>query len=284
MKFSQPRADIYVPSAEFAPEKALARTTHLCIAAHQDDIEIMAYQGITACLGQSEKSFTGVVVTDGAGSPRSGPYAHLSEEQMKDVRRQEQRRAAKLGKFGLCVQLAHPSSAVKDTRNNSVREDLEMIVTGCRPAVVYLHNPADKHDTHIAVLHHSLEALRALPAAARPKRVLGCEVWRDLDWLPDGEKIALDASERPELAMELLATFDSQISGGKRYDMATIGRRVANATFHTAHKTDRLSAITWALDLTPLVADQRASIEEFTVAAIDRFRADVQIRLRRFAR
>ncbi|HLE56625.1 MAG TPA: PIG-L family deacetylase [Rhodothermia bacterium] len=284
MKFSQPRADIYVPSAEFAPEKALARTTHLCIAAHQDDIEIMAYEGITACLGQSEKSFTGVVVTDGAGSPRSGSYANLSDEQMKEVRRHEQRRAAKLGKFGLCVQLAHPSSVVKDPRTGSVRDDLETIVAGCRPAVVYLHNPADKHDTHIAVLHRSLEALRAIPAAARPKKVLGCEVWRDLDWLPDDEKIALDASERPELAMELLAAFDSQISGGKRYDMATIGRRVANATFHTSHRPDSLSAITWAMDLTPLVSNSGMSVEDYTIASIDRFRADVQSRLQRFAR
>jgi hypothetical protein len=57
--------------------------------------------------------------------------------------------------------------------------------------------------------------------------VLGCEVWRDLDWLLDSDKVALDSSAKPELAAALLKVFDSQISGGKRYDLATLGRRAA---------------------------------------------------------
>ena len=55
--------------------QALARTTHLCIAAHEDDIEFMAYAPIAECFGKKDKWFCGVVVTDGAGSPRSGLYA-----------------------------------------------------------------------------------------------------------------------------------------------------------------------------------------------------------------
>ncbi|MBL9215615.1 MAG: PIG-L family deacetylase [Opitutaceae bacterium] len=283
MKFSQPQADVFVPAGAPDPAAALARTTHLCLAAHQDDIEIMAYEGIAACLDRPDRHFTGVVVTNGAGSPRTGRYAALTDEQMQGVRREEQRRAAALGGFNLCLQLAHPSAAVKDPRHAGVRADLAAIVAGCRPEVVYLHNPADKHDTHIAVLLRSLEALRALPAADRPRRVLGCEVWRDLDWLPDGEKQLLDASARPDLAAALLAAFDSQISGGKRYDLAAIGRRTANATFHTSHATDRHTAVNWAIDLTPLVADPARSVEAYATAAIERFRDDVRDRLRRFA-
>jgi LmbE family N-acetylglucosaminyl deacetylase len=282
MKFTQPAADLFAPDGA-APAAALARTTHLCLAAHQDDIEIMAYAGIAACFGRADRRFTGVVVTNGAGSPRAGAYAALTDAQMQEVRRTEQRRAAALGDYGLCVQLAHPSAAVKDPRHAGVRADLAALVGGCRPEVVYLHNPADKHDTHIAVLLRSLEALRALPAERRPARVLGCEVWRDLDWLGDDEKQVLDASERPNLAAALLGAFDSQISGGKRYDLAAIGRRTANATFHTSHATDRSTALNWAIDLTPLVADPRLPVEEFTLAAIDRFRADVRARLQRFA-
>ncbi len=60
-----------------APDAALARTTHLCISAHQDDIEIMAYHGIAECFGRTDRWFTGVVVTNGAGSPRSGIYGEL---------------------------------------------------------------------------------------------------------------------------------------------------------------------------------------------------------------
>jgi LmbE family N-acetylglucosaminyl deacetylase len=280
MKFSQPNANIFVPDGALGPELALARTTHLCLAAHQDDIEIMAYAGIAECYERAEKHFTGVVVTNGAGSPRGGRYAAFSDAQMQDVRREEQRRAAVLGKYNLQLQLAHGSAEVKTPAHPDVREDLAAIVGGCSPEVVYLHQPADKHPTHIAVFLRCLEVLRALPREKRPRRVLGCEVWRDLDWLADADKIALDASAQPELAAELLRVFDSQITGGKRYDLATLGRRAANATFYASHATDRANAITWAVDLTPLVADEMLSPLDFMAKHVDRFRSDIATRLR----
>lgn len=280
MNFSQPAADVYVPSGRPLAE-ALGRTTHLCIAAHQDDIEIMAYHGIAACFGRRDRGFSGVVVTDGAGSPRTGRFARHTDEAMKAVRRAEQRRAARLGRYRAMVQLAHPSAAVKDARDERVRLDLGAIVRACRPDVVYLHNPADKHDTHVAVLLRSLEALRSLPRSRRPRRVLGCEVWRNLDWMLDGDKVLLDDSARPALAARLIGAFASQIAGGKHYDRAIAGRRLANATFHTSHAADAVAAITWAMDLTPLVRDDRRSVEELTLAHLERLRADIASRLAR---
>jgi LmbE family N-acetylglucosaminyl deacetylase len=73
MKFHLATAEIYIPDNE-PIEQALARTTHLCVAAHQDDIEIMAAQPILECYQQTDKWFTGVVVTAGRGSPRNGRY------------------------------------------------------------------------------------------------------------------------------------------------------------------------------------------------------------------
>ena len=282
MKFSQPTADVFIPDGT-PVASALARTTHLCLAAHQDDIEIMAYHGIAACHGRADRGFTGVVVTDGGGSPRSGPFAACTDEEMKAIRREEQRAAARLGGYAAMVQLSHPSAQVKDAAFPGVRADLVALLGAMAPHTVYLHNPADKHDTHIAVLLRSLDALRALPADKRPERVYGCEVWRDLDWLPDADKVALDVSANPELAAQLVAVFASQIAGGKRYDLATAGRRLANATFHTSHATDRASGLTWAMDLTPLVRDPALSIEEFTLGHLDRLRADVAARLQKFA-
>ena len=260
--------------------KALARTTHLCLAAHQDDIEILAYQGISA--GYARRTFTGVVITDGGGSPRAGRFARCTDEQMKKIRRAEQRRAARLGHYAAQFQLAHPSAVVKDARRREVVADLAAILRAARPEVVYLHNPADKHDTHVACFWRSLAALRALPKAMRPKQVYGCEVWRNLDWLLDSDKAVLDDSARPGLAAKLIGAFESQIAGGKRYDLAIAGRRLANATFQTSHATDRATALTWAMDLTPLVEDDQLSVEKFTLAHIDRLRADVVARLRKF--
>jgi LmbE family N-acetylglucosaminyl deacetylase len=265
MTFSRSDADVFVPDGS-DPSAALARVTHLCVGAHQDDIEIMAHDAICDCLDQPDrKAFGGVVVTNGSGSPRSGEYARLTDDQMQSVRRTEQRAAATLGRYTIQLQLAHPSADVKTSGHAAVVADLKAIFGGCRPDVVYLHNPADKHDTHIGVLWRCLEALRALP-----------------DWVVDAEKVALDSGRRPELGAELLKVFDSQISGGKRYDLAAAGRRAANATYHTSHATDRMAGITWALDLTPLIVDPAFDPVAFTLGAIDRLRNDVEIRLKKF--
>ena len=284
MPFSRPGADVFVPREGTTPAEALARTTHLCVAAHQDDIEIMAYHGIAECFGRSDRWFSGVVVTDGAGSPRSGPYADCTDDEMRVVRVREQRKAAYVGDYSVQIQLAHPSHAAKDPSDRGVQADLRRIFSACQAGTVYLHQPADKHDTHLGVLAHSLAALRSLPAAQRPGQVLGCEVWRDLDWLCDADKRALDSGARPNLAAALVGVFDSQIAGGKRYDLATAGRRLAHATYHTAHAVDRLQGITWAMDLTPLVENPALSVGEFTGALVDRFRSDVEGRLAKYFR
>lgn len=278
MNFSRADADIFAPDGTPA-DVALARTTHLCVAAHQDDIEIMAYAGIAGCYERADRHFTGVVVTDGAGSPRAGRFAAITDAEMPAIRRAEQREAATLGKYNLQLQLAHPSADVKRPGHAGLRADLLAIFAGCTPAVVYLHQPADKHPTHVAVFLRCLEALRELPAERRPRHVLGCEVWRDLDWLADEDKVPLDASARPELAAALLAVFASQVAGGKRYDLATLGRRAANATFAAPHATDRATAITWAVDLTPLVRDESLAPLDFIAKHVDRFRSDVAARL-----
>ena len=283
MKFSHAAADIFVPDPALAPDAALARTTHLCVAAHQDDIEIMAYHGIAECFGQTDKWFSGVVVTNGAGSPRAGVYGQYTDAQMQTVRRQEQRKAALVGEYSIQLQLAHPSSSVKDKANAAVQTDLTAIFAAAGAEVVYLHQPADKHDTHIGVLGHSIAALRKLPADRRTKRVLGCEVWRDLDWMVDTDKQVLDTGRFPNLARALVGVFDSQITGGKRYDLATAGRRIAHATYHTSHATDQYQGITWAMDLTPLVQDPQLSIADYTQQYVERFRQDVAARLAKFA-
>ncbi len=282
MKFSLPQADVFVPD-DSPPEAALARVTHLCVGAHQDDLEIMAHDAIADAFEKPGKAFGGVVVTNGAGSPRTGPYGHLNDQQMQAVRKEEQRHAARVGKYAIQFQLGHPSAAVKEPGNAAVQADLAVIFGGCRAEVVYLHNPADKHDTHVAVFLRCLEALRSLPPERRPARVLGCEVWRNLDWLVDADKVALDSGRKPELAAELLKAFDSQITGGKRYDLATLGRRASNATFHTSHATDKFEGVTWAMDLTPLVRDDGLDVKVFTLAYIDRLRADVAGRIVKFA-
>lgn len=282
MKFSRDNADIFTPDGA-DPVEALRRTTHLSIGAHPDDNEIMAYPGIAECYLHPEKSFTGVTVTDGAGSARVGPFARFTDEELVKVRREEQRYAAMIGRFGLQLQLGHSSSDVKKNARDAVRSDLRKILEGCRPQVLYTHNPFDKHDTHIAVFTRTLEALRELPKNARPKRWLGMEVWRDLDWVLDNEKVNLPADKYESLAVTLIGVFDSQVTGGKRYDLAGIGRRRANATYGDSHSADAVTQACLAVDLTPLLEDDSLTLEAYATGYLDRFRDDVLGRLSRFA-
>jgi LmbE family N-acetylglucosaminyl deacetylase len=279
MQFHNPGADFFVPDGLEA-EAALARTTHLCIAAHQDDIEIMAYHGIAQCFAQKDKWFTGVVVTNGAGSPRTGIYGQYSDEEMQRVRVVEQRKAAFVGEYACQIQLDFTSSQVKNPNEPGVAGDLEKILRAAKPAIVYLHNPADKHDTHVAVVLRSITALRAVRGEVRPRKVYGCEVWRDLDWLPDEDKEALPVSARSNIAAALVGVFDSQVTGGKRYDLATSGRRLAEATYFASHGTDVETALTFAMDLTPLVEDPDLPVSDHVLRFVDRFRADVEKRMR----
>jgi len=280
MILSNSAADIYLPRGG-TPQDALARATHLCIAAHQDDIEIAAFHGILECFGREDRDFVGVVVTDGAGSPRAGRFSDYSDDQMRSIRREEQKEAARIGGYAAVVQLDHASRTVKDPTRGEVTEDLLKILDAARPETVYTHSLADSHDTHVAVALRTIAAIRLLPREARPSRVLGCEVWRSLDWLPEPRKLALDVGGREDIAAALIGVFESQISGGKRYDLATIGRRRANATYQTSHAVDSASGVTFALDLTPLVTDDSLDAASYVAGICDEFSADIRLRMDR---
>ncbi len=283
MRFRNEKAQIYVPDGT-AVKSALNRTTSLCIAAHQDDTEIMAYNAIAECYGVVDKWFTSVIVTDGAGSPRDGIYARFTDEEMKDVRAEEQNSAAKAGGYSAQVQLHYRSKEVKSIATPGLIAELEDIILACSPQVVYTHNLADKHDTHVATVLRTISALRELPKEKRPEKLYGMEVWRSLDWLADTEKAVFDASDHENVAAAVLGVFDSQICGGKRYDLAAMGRRRANATFLGDHSIDTYSAAIIGIDMTELLEDTTAKPEDFICKKIDAFKKDVAEKLGRMGK
>jgi LmbE family N-acetylglucosaminyl deacetylase len=278
LTLSDAGAEAFVPDGSDL-STALARTTHLGVGAHADDLEIMAYHGILECFGRSDRWFTGVTVTSGRGSARGLAYRGHTDREMVEVRRHEQRKAALVGEFSAALLLNHESASVKDPRNLAVAADLDMVFASLAPEVVYTHNLADKHDTHVAVVLRVLSALRRLPKAKRPRKLIGCEVWRDLDWLCDADKVAMAVDAHPNLESALLGIFDSQISSGKRYDLATRGRRLANATFFESHELDDKQALIWGMDLSPLLIDETADPFALVERHIARFTAEVRARM-----
>jgi len=282
MRLNNLEAEVFIPD-KIEVSAALGRTTALCIAAHHDDIEIMAYGAIAECFGRDNRHFAGVVVTDGDNSPRGGVYVDVTNDEMRVIRAQEQKNAARIGRYSAQFLLAYPSSAVKAAKNRALIDELKQIILTSAPDTLYMHNLADKHDTHVGVALYTIAALREIEPQLRPHRVIAMEVWRTLDWLCDADKVAQDTSMYPNLAMALIGLFDSQISGGKRYDLAIQGRRLANATFLNSHAVDVLESASIGLDMTDFI-NSDAAPAEFILGHVDRFKEDVAERISRVSR
>jgi len=257
LKLSRPAAEVFIPDGA-SWEAACARVTHLVVAAHADDVELMAWHAFLHAEG-----LAAVIVTGG--------------DEQRDTRLLEQKRAAFQGNYAAVIWLDHQSADVKQADYPALASDLGALLTAVQPRLVYTHNLADKHDTHVAVAVHTVRALRANPSSV--ERILGCEVWRALDWLQAEDKVTLDVSSVESRLMPLIGAFESQIAGGKRYDLAAAGRKRANATFLDSHAVDRATAVEYAMDLTPLVKDPTLDIARWTLQFVERFARDVAGRL-----
>jgi LmbE family N-acetylglucosaminyl deacetylase len=280
MELHSKTAEVFIPDC-LSLEDGLKRTTHMAISAHQDDIEIMASAPIIECFQQSDKWFTGVVVSDGRGSPRDDLYKDFSDEDMHQVRIKEQKKAAIVGEYAAQILLDYPSKQVKDGNDRHSIKDIAQIIKACQPGVIYTHNLADKHDTHVATALRVIAAIRSLPKKQRPEKLYGCEVWRNLDWMLDADKVYMNVSDHESLQAALLGVFDSQICGGKRYDLAALGRRRSNATFSESHGVDVTAGLCYAMDLTRLIQDDQCKESVFVARHIHNFVEDVEDRIDR---
>lgn len=268
-------ADFFAPD-QCPEQRALERTTHLGVGAHQDDLEFMALHGILECYERNDRWFGAVICTDGAGSPRSGRHAEYPAGKLKRIRAQEQREAAAIGQYGFLAQLGYPSNVAQSSvRRGLLTDDLATILHEAQPEIVYAHNPFDRHPTHVGTVLALLDALERLPPERRPKRLIGCEVWRGLDWLPAERRLSMDCSRNPELAASLAAVFVSQIAGGKRYNVAVDARRQANATFAESHELDTCERVTFGVDMSPLIGNA-FGLEEFVAQTLTAFASEIK--------
>ena len=281
LKLFKKNAELYLPEGGDVAA-ALKKTTHLGVGAHQDDLEFMALHGILECRDNASQWFAGVTCTNGAGSARQGPFAEVTDEQMQDIRKEEQREAARLGQYAFMAQLDYPSSEIKDmAAAENLVDDLVNLLERSSVKVVYTHNLADKHGTHIAVAAALIKAIRKLPRETRPEKLIGCEVWRDLDWMPDDKKVVMDLGKDADFAAQLNGLFKSQITG-KRYDLAVEGRRRANATFFDSHSTDEFERVCFGMDLTRLITDDASDPAELALQHIEAFRKSVDAQIAQY--
>jgi len=176
------------------------------------------------------------------------------------------------------ILLNYNSAQIKDLEDKRIVDDYVKILKEYAPTVVYTHNLADKHPTHVAVALKCIEAIRRLPKDERPMKLYGNEVWRNLDWLSDEEKVVFDLTGYEELLDNVLKVHKSQIEGGKRYDLAVKGRRRANATYAASHGVDQYQSAAYSMDLTPLIEDDSLNPREFIVSKIKKFIDEILVK------
>ncbi len=277
MNLSQEASQVYAPDGT-GQDQALGRTTHLGIGAHPDDLEFMAWRPILDCFEDERYWFSGVIVSDGRSSPRAGQYAEYSDEAMVEVRLKEQRHAATTGEYSVVVSLMH--SETGEVMAGSLRpliEDLKETINATQPQVVVTHNLADSHPHHLVVATAVVWALRELDYL--PQQFYGGEIWRGLDWLTSADKMLFDVSHHQNLTSSLMGVYDSQITGGKRYDLATAGRKRANATYSDPLSTDTATSLEYGMDLLPLLRHRELTPATYVSKLIEAFRLEVTHRL-----
>lgn len=277
MKLHKSEAWVYRPQDE---SKTDPREVYLGIGAHPDDVEFMVWQGILQCYRQPQRTFASVVITGGRGSSRIGAYAHVSDDQMMQIRAQEQRFAAELGDYSFSASLGYTSQELRQSACQQVVEDIKEIVRSLRPQVIYTHNLADRHDTHVAALLRVVQALRELGEDYWPREFYGCEVWRSLDWLTGSDRRVAEVGGHLNLMRALMGLYDSQIAGGKGYDLANVGRRQANATYSDAYHPDDMSLAELSMDLLPLLKEKDLTPAAYFARLNGHFVQDVTDRLR----
>jgi LmbE family N-acetylglucosaminyl deacetylase len=282
MNLKNKDAEIYVPDG-VSVDEAVKRANRLVIAAHQDDIELMAFHGVLEALKDGGNKLFGVVATTGSISIHGDDHVFHSVSDIRQTRIQEQKEAADLGKYSAIAFLSYSSHEVKDCHISQPTKDLIALIDEIRPHSVYLHNPFDRHDTHVALCLRSIDALReAAKRGWKPEHVYGCEVWRGLDWLVHCDQIALAVHDPDSLSERLVGKFKSQLTGTKHYDLAARGRRIANATYHEATNMSPTHEIIFAVDLLPLIEDPCISIHDFVKHIVDRFESDILNRIDRY--
>ena len=258
---------VYVPSKQPLKE-VYAKSKHLAIVAHADDIEMLALRPIT----QRSQGFFGIVMGDNKGRPLKPEYKKVSLSKVQNIRESEQEKVARLAKYRGVAFLRLKSKDIKNVRKKEqVVKAIYELIKDMPLKEVYTHSLFDNHPTHVAVAEITIAALKKLPLANRPKAVYGMEVWGSLEWLPDRYKVAFDVSGSVAFIKKLLSFYKSQSYKGHRYDEALLARLKANAMFGKTHNFSTKKALVYGLDLLALLKKGSPSCKKYIEGIIEEF-------------
>jgi hypothetical protein len=280
---------VYIGRNDQSLSAALDGVSVAVIGAHQDDLPILH-----PAIGMDGSHVLGVVVTDGAGSPSTkGDYsrsAGFTESKIAALRHAEQHAEAAVGKYAVQAQLGYSSEDIGGRGNTGAGpqqealtlELLQFFTKATNLKEVYVHTPFDKHQTHNAVTRAVIEALRMLPPERRNAiTLIGREVWRDMDWLPENKKHLTDVTPALGSVQRLLQQHRTQ-NTLKSYDTGAVGRFLANSTFGDSHAASDASAVAVGVDMTELLKNPQMTLVDFCDEAAKAFRKSLMQRAAMF--
>jgi LmbE family N-acetylglucosaminyl deacetylase len=262
---------------------ALGQSRIVGIGAHSDDLDFMCLSAIEkGRTADGQSTFFGMILSNGSGSKRGKAFESFSDSDFIELRRREQRESAGISGFTGVLQFSYPSAQVKRKSFAKLQTEVAALLAAAPVEAVFTHSPFDRHDTHRAVCFHVLSAIQSLPRARRPKKVIGCEVWRSLDWLPEKyRKIFPICTTEPQMR-RLFSVYQSQILGAKNYVDAVIGRKRSHATFSESHERDAADFCEIGVDLSPVALGKR-SLNQFCDEVLQEFQKEIRQELKGYS-
>lgn len=243
-------------------------TNLLAISAHQDDIEIMAMDGILKAFGSKKYAFYACVVGDGANCYKAGKYSDISDKEMVEQRSQEQTRAGQIGEYDGLYLLKHSRDYLFKNRELVVKE-LAKLISDINPDIVYTHNIFDRSETHRLITSMVVDAIMTMPEETRPRLLYGCEIFRSLDWLPERYKVTFDISDNRDLQLRLVGVYDTRAEQSKNYTKAIMGRKMANAAFAACKEIDDEEKLLWyGINLTPVI-QKNIALKDYCIKVLN---------------
>ena len=257
--------DKYVPLQEgkFLEGFRGHKESMVVISPHPDD-DILGAGGVMIEAAEKGRAVFSVTVTDGRGSPQTGPY--ISEEEMVERRQKESMAALKVVGAAGGFYFRRRSFDLEGEGGKEVEEDLKDLFEWLTPGEVYLPAPYERHKTHQKVTRLALVALRSSTA---PKPFLfGYSLWGG--FFGEKKRLVRDISPFIRKKVEAVLAHSTQIAY-KNYQQGILGKNNSEAIFWESHEIQKATFVETFLDMTELLEHKDLSLEDFIRQDVEAF-------------
>jgi hypothetical protein len=197
----------------------------------------------------------------------------VTDDAMRTIRQREQEKAAVVGEYAAVVMLDRTSADVQGPGHVALVQELTDLLRAARPEVVYTHSPRTGIRRTYRWSSPPWPPAARCPPASAPRESSAARCGATSSGSPQRTRSRSDVSGRDSMGAALMGVFESQIVGGKRYDLAVPARRLAHADVHTTRTPSmRAGGPLPRHGPDPARAGAGRSVAAYVQECIDRFR------------